>query len=147
RLCDADSGKPMSGIVRIFPQGETKPLSLPGLLRRSTGVNTSISAAGWSIVPAGGAQLALPRNKLRLEALSGLETDFARQDVDLSPGDKEITMRLAVLFRPERSDLVAGNTHLHLRGLTLAEADGYLRQVPAADGLKVVFISHLERAE
>src|SRR5262249_17824058 len=37
------------------------------------------------------------------------------------------------------------NTHLHLRGLTKEDADEYLRQIPAADGLRVMFISYLER--
>src|SRR5258708_6619160 len=72
RIVDAETGKSISGIVRIFPRDE-KPLSLPGLLRRSMGVNTSIAVAGWHVVPADGARLALPRTKLRLEALSGLE--------------------------------------------------------------------------
>src|SRR5262249_46080670 len=49
------------------------------------------------------------------------------------------------LFRPEKEKLAAGNTHLHLRGLSKADADEYLRQIPAADGLKVMFLSYLER--
>jgi hypothetical protein len=36
---------------------------------------------------------------------------------------------------------------LHVQGLTRAECDEYLRQVPAADGIRVMFISYLERAE
>lgn len=147
RLGDADTGQPISGIVRVFLVDGNKPLTLGGLLKRTTGLDAPASTSGWHVVPADGARLVLPRSKLRLEALSGLETELGQQEVDLSSGAREITMRLAFLFRPERSDLVAGNTHLHLRGLTLAEADGYLRHIPAADGLKVVFISHLERAE
>ena len=38
-----------------------------------------------------------------------------------------------------------GNTHLHLMKLTYAEADRYLREVPASDGLDLVFLSHLRR--
>src|SRR5437764_138287 len=39
----------------------------------------------------------------------------------------------------------AGNTHLHLRNFSMAVADNYLRNIPAADGLRVLFISYLER--
>src|SRR5207245_8054460 len=41
--------------------------------------------------------------------------------------------------------LAAGNTHLPLRGFSLDIADEYLRQIPAADGLRVMFVSYLER--
>src|SRR2546430_15600200 len=37
------------------------------------------------------------------------------------------------------------NTHLHLMKLTKADAEEYLKQIPAADGLRVLFISYLER--
>jgi hypothetical protein len=150
RLClrDAESGNPISGVVRIFHQDENKPLSLAGLLSRSTGLNVSGSGAGWYVVPVEGARLTLPRSKLRLEALSGLESSIARQELDLTRGGRDdIAIGLTFLFRPERSHLAAGNTHLHLRGLTFADADRYLRQIPAADGIKVLFISHLERAQ
>src|SRR5262249_48756651 len=55
--------------------------------------------------------------------------------------------KLASIFRPEERGLVAGNTHLHLQGVTKAECEEYLRHVPAADGIRVMFISYLERAE
>ena len=40
-----------------------------------------------------------------------------------------------------------GNTHLHLSGLTREQADEYLRTLPRADGLDLVFVSYLERAQ
>src|SRR5205085_5443486 len=40
---------------------------------------------------------------------------------------------------------VAGNTHLHLMNLTAEDADEYLKRIPAADRLRVLFISYLER--
>src|SRR5207245_1425082 len=57
----------------------------------------------------------------------------------------KLTIKLPFLFSPEQHGLVAGNTHLHLRGLTREESDQYLRHIPVADGLKVLFISYLER--
>ncbi len=40
---------------------------------------------------------------------------------------------------PRRDGHVAGNTHLHLKHLSREQADRYLREVPLADGLDVVF--------
>src|SRR5262249_50461415 len=71
---------------------------------------------------------------------------LARDEVDLSStAPRELVVKLNYLFRPEESGLAAGNTHLHLRGKTLESATEYLRHIPAADGLKVMFISYLER--
>jgi len=146
RLVDEDTGKKMAGIVRIFLPGSDKPLSLPGLFDRRRGLERSETAGGWYAVPANGAETALPRASLRLEAISGLETTLARLEVDLSKGGvEEIAVKLKYLFRPEETRLFAGNTHLHLRNLSREEADDYLRKLPAADGLKVLFISYLER--
>jgi hypothetical protein len=145
RLVDDKTGKGVAGIVRVFRQGEDKPLPLTGLFDRLRGLEKT-EAAGWYVVPADGAETTLPRAALRLEALSGLETTLARQDVDLAKDPAgEAVIKLKFLFRPEQDKLVAGNTHLHLRNLTREQADEYLRQIPAADGLKVLFISYLER--
>ena len=150
RLLDAGSGKGIAGIVRVFPKEKDKPLAVPSLFDRLKGLERSAVVAGWQVVPAEGASTSLPRAALRLEAVAGLETALVRQDIDLvgqAPKEIEITVKLPFLFRPEQSGLAAGNTHLHLRKLAKADADDYLRQVPAADGLKVLFISYLERAK
>jgi hypothetical protein len=100
----------------------------------------------WYVVPANGADTTLPRAKLHVQALSGLETGLAVRDLDLNAETpQEVTIKLPFLFRPEASGLVAGNTHLHLRNFSREKADEYLRQIPAADGLRVLFISYLER--
>src|SRR5262249_42958961 len=46
-----------------------------------------------------------------------------------------------------RSGRLAGNTHLHLMKLSKEQADRYLKEVPLADGLDIVFISYLQRAK
>jgi hypothetical protein len=145
RLADAQSGKAVGGIVRVFRSDSDKPLALPGLFDRLRGLERSDTVAGWSVVPAEGATTTLPRGRLRLEAVAGLETALERQDLDLGGATADVTARLRFLFRPEQTGLVAGNTHLHLRGMPLADADEYLRRIPAADGLKVLFLSYLER--
>jgi hypothetical protein len=146
RLTDAETGQGVGGIVRIFTAGSDQPLPLAGLLDRLRGIEKSETVAGWRVVPANGAEITLPRAKVRLEAFSGLETALAHQEMDLKAKvPEEVTVKLPFLFRPEKLGLVAGNTHLHLRGRTLEQATDYLKQVPAADGLKVLFISYLER--
>jgi hypothetical protein len=146
RLVDADSGKAVPGIVRVFRVGDAKPLALPGLYDRLRGLQPTATLAGWSVVPAAGGETTLPRARLRIEAVSGLETALAAEELDLSKKPtEELAVKLKTLFRPEQSDLVAGNTHLHLMNLTAEDSDEYLKQIPAADRLKVLFISYLER--
>lgn len=145
RLIDGETGKNHAGLIRVFRKDDVKPLALPGLFDRLRGLPKSETVAGWHVVPTDGADITLPRAVLRLEAVSGLETTLTRQEIDLTGATKEITLKLGFLFRPDKLGLIAGNTHLHLRNLTEAEADDYLKQIPAADGLKVMFISYLER--
>jgi hypothetical protein len=146
QLLDADTGKAIPGVVRVFRAGDEKPVALPGLYDRLRGLKTGATLAGWSVVPAAGGETTLPRAKLRIETLSGLETALAVEEIDLTKNPPEaLTIKLKPLFRPEASDLVAGNTHLHLMNLTAADSDEYLKQIPAADRLKVLFVSYLER--
>jgi hypothetical protein len=140
-----EAGQPIAGIVRIRPADSDKPLIVPGLFDRLRGLAKS-EAKGWYVVPAGGAETMLPRDRLRLEAVSGLETTLAVEKLDLSgKPSAEVTVKVNYLFRPDKAGLAAGNTHLHLRNLSKEDADDYLRRIPAADGLKVMFISYLER--
>jgi hypothetical protein len=146
KLVDAATGKDVGGMVRALAWEKDEALRLPGLLDRLTGLSRSRALQGWCVLPAGGAETALPRARLRLEALSGLETALARSEIDLrDKAPAEVVIKLNFLFRPDAEGLAAGNTHLHLSKLTREQADEYLRLVPASDGLKVMFISYLER--
>jgi hypothetical protein len=149
KLIDAATNKDVGGIVRVFPEGKDTPVPLPGLFDRLRGLKPAREVQGWYVVPASGIQTALPRARLRLEALSGLESALSRQDVDLRDrAPAEIQVKLSFLFRPGQEKFAAGNTHLHLGGnLSRAVADDYLRTIPAADGLKVLFLSYLERKD
>src|SRR5262249_13431673 len=136
RLLDADSGKPLAGMVRAFLKDAPRPLALAALYPRLRGVNVPQEVGGWYVVPAKGPQTELPRAALRLEALSGLETERTGVDLDLGKRPPaEVVIKVRALFRPAERDLVAGNTHLHLMKISPEDADAYLRAVPAADGL------------
>ena len=128
RLVDADSGKALAGIVRAFSKDSTRPHPLPGLFPRLRGLNVPEEFGGWYVVPAAGAPTEMPREALRLEALSGLETERAGVDLDLRKGPPtEVTIKLKALARPAEQGLIAGNTHLHLMKLTPEQADAYLK--------------------
>jgi hypothetical protein len=146
RLVDALTGKDTAGIIRVFGKDGDRPLTLAGLFPRLRGLKVSDAVAGWHVVPAGGAETTLPPTNLRFEAVCGVESALHRTERDLSNDPpKEIVLRLHAVFRPEDHKLVAGNTHLHLMKLSAKDADTYLRQIPPADGLRVLFISYLER--
>src|SRR5262245_8631189 len=103
RLVDAEHGQASSGIVRAFRAGAEKPLTLPGLYDRLRGLNATPTSTGWSVVPAAGGETTLPRGKVRIEAVSGLETALAAMEVELKPST-ELVLRLKPVIRPERSE-------------------------------------------
>ncbi|MSR55549.1 MAG: hypothetical protein EXS09_20035 [Gemmataceae bacterium] len=148
KLLDAGTGKPIAGIVRVFKVFETKPLVLSGLYDRMRGLNKEADRLGWQVVSSSGNTVSLPRTKLRIEAVSGLESNRASREIDLTEKPpKEISLTLTTILHPEKAGLVAGNTHLHLMNLKADDAEEYLKQIPAADRLKVLFLSYLERAK
>jgi hypothetical protein len=143
-LSDPD-GRALTGLVRIFPKGKQEPLKLE-LMDRLMGLVKSKPPLGWYVVRTVGGEVELPRTALRIEALSGLETGLATMDLDLArETPKAVTLTLPFLFQPEEKNLVAGNTHLHLQKLGKEAAVHYLWSIPAADRLKVCFVSYLER--
>jgi hypothetical protein len=146
RLLDAKTGDAHAGIVRVLAKDSGKPMSLLGLYNRLRGLKVAEEFSGWHVVPLAGATLKLRRGQYRIEALAGLETQRATRELDLRHETPDaLDIPLAAVFRPEDHGLVAANTHLHLMKLTKEDAEEYLRQIPAADRLRVLFISYLER--
>src|SRR4051812_17503489 len=82
RLVDGDSD--VAGIVRVFEKGKDDPLPLKGLFERLRGLQPAKDARGWYVVPAKGAEVTLPRSRVRVEAVSGLETGLVSKEFDLS---------------------------------------------------------------
>src|SRR5262249_13075851 len=102
RLVDSQTGQSLGGMVRIFRTGQAEPVLLAGLIDRLRGLERSATVAGWYVVPASGAETSLPRAKLRLEAVAGLESALSRQEIDLTRGNaEEVTVPLRLLFRPD----------------------------------------------
>lgn len=129
-------GEEVGALVRVTNADDGKAIPLSGEIHR---------ALNWYSI-AHGAQLRLPRRKLRLEMVRGLETELTTADVDLTDGkDREIQLAVNYFGETRDSGARSGNTHLHLKDLSFTEMDRYLRLVPKTDELDIVFVSHLER--
>ena len=91
--------------------------------------------------------LELPAGEYEITSFSGLETELDRTVVNLKAGQKtDVVISLQRFFAARQQQLYAANTHLHLMKINREEADRYLKEVPMADGLDLVFLSYLERA-
>src|SRR5437763_1872257 len=84
RLVDATTAKDLAGIVRVFDK-ERRPVELPGLFNRMEGMPKDFPGIQWSVVSLGGSETMLPVGRLRIEALSGLETALAPLEIDVGP--------------------------------------------------------------
>jgi hypothetical protein len=136
RVLDGEGGPPIAALVRITNVDDGLAIRPEGEIHR---------AENWFSL-AGETSLRLPRRKLRIEAIHGLETELAVAEIDLrEKSSLTVELSLRRIFDAHKLGLSAGNTHLHLKALGFAEMDRYLRLVPQTDGLDVVFVSHLER--
>jgi len=128
--------QPVAGLVRVTNLVTGKEISFSEEIHRDKN--------WYTLAPR--TTLTLPRAKLKVEAFHGLETGLVTREVDLTGKDKEtLSIPLKRFYRAATQGLRAGNTHLHLMKLTHAEMDRYLRTVPLADGLDLVFVSLLRR--
>jgi hypothetical protein len=153
RVLDSESREPVHALIRASTV-EGRVIRLNGLPSRARALSAgSIGASSfahmdsWSILP-GSATIELPRSKVRIEFFQGLETTCQSVTLDLSNKVRHsadlLLQSVHAGFSPHWH---AGNTHLHLQKMTLAEAEDYACQTAAADGYDIVFFSYLERAE
>ncbi|MEO2048523.1 MAG: CehA/McbA family metallohydrolase [Pirellulales bacterium] len=135
-LIDAQTKQPIAGMVRITHLDSGKALHWDHEIHRSQ---------NWYALPAC-TTLKVPRTILMIEAFHGLETETRVIEVDVTT-KRKFTLQVALkrFYQPRDLGLASGNTHLHLMEMTHSEALRYLRIVPQADGLDLVFLSHLRR--
>lgn len=144
RLTPRVGGPAIPGLVRIRTE-DGAPVALPGLVNRGIKLRQGHPARQWFAVT-GETRLVLPPARVIVEALAGLESERALLAVDLRERP-ELRLEVPVRrFRGVGPEWRSGNTHLHLSGLTRSQADEYLRTIPQADGLELLFVSYLERA-
>ena len=146
RLLDAETHQPVPGLIRIT-RADGRVVPLIGLVNRGTKLRDDHPAKKWfTMVEA--TEITVPRELVTIEAFSGLDTELARVTVDLSKRAKAaLDLPLKSFFRTALKGWLSGNTHLHLNGLTREQADDYLRALPRADRLDLVFVSYLERVK
>ncbi|MCH8828181.1 MAG: CehA/McbA family metallohydrolase, partial [Planctomycetes bacterium] len=145
RLTDARTGGELAGLIRVT-DGNGKKVPLAELFSRGRGLKQQEAISQWSVLTKT-MTVQLPRKKLTIHAFSGLETETASVSVDLSNKTKAtITIPLTRFYSASDKGLRSANTHLHLQKISRKDCDRYLREIPKADGLDMVFVSYLERA-
>ena len=145
-LVDSQTQKPIPGVIRCFPRDERQAIPVVNLLARGQGLKDKSAIHDWYVVSSA-TEVLLPRQPVRLEAFSGLETELKRVSVDLTGQNQQsLTIPLRSFSQVSRQSWYGANTHLHLSDLNKDQAERYLREIPRADHLDVLFISYLERA-
>ncbi len=143
-LRDAASRETLPGLIRVRgADGAT--VAIPELLERGLGLSPAARELRWHVLT-GRTTITVPRETIELECFSGIETARVTRRLELD-GRETATVEVDLRRIVDASDrgLRGGNTHLHLMKVTREEADRYLREVPRADGLDVLFVSYLER--
>ncbi len=144
-LVDGVTGEKRPGLIRIrTDDGEIVPVD--GLLPRGQGLREGEAIhQWWAIVEP--TSVRLPQAELEIAAFSGLETEVSSQTVDLRKRTQaEVTLKLNRFHNARRAGYQNANTHVHVMKITRAESDRYLIESATADGLDLVFVSYLERA-
>ncbi len=145
-LADVATGNLLPGVISVRDEAG-KRVAVPELLPRGLGVEEQFAIHDWHVLP-GPAKVTLPRAKLTIKALHGLETEFGEATIDLT-GKESASLRIPLkrFYDAHARGLQSANTHVHLQKVSLKESDRYLLEVARAENLEVVYISYLERAE
>ncbi len=145
-LVDVENGEALPGIVQLR-DAQGHGIEVDSLINRGQGVGRQGPIHGWWVLPKP-TTVKVPAAPIVIHALAGLETERATQKIDLTgKSEASLAIPLVRFYLAREKGQLAGNTHLHLMKLSKTEADRYLREVPLADGLDIVFVSYLERAK
>jgi len=144
-LVDRSTGEALPGIIQAVDE-QGREVKLSELVNRGQGIEDDKPIHRWWVLPKA-STIQVPAAPLEFRALAGLETELAVERVDLTgKSQARLQIPLTRFYQARRDGYLAGNTHLHLKQLSKQQADRYLREVPLADGLDIVFLSYLERA-
>jgi hypothetical protein len=143
-LVDADTNEPVPGLIEICTEQGQRP-HVHQLLDRGLGLPAEEAIHHWHVL-ARPMAVQVSQGKYTLRAFSGLETEMASVDVDVT-GQSSARVRIPLkrFYAGRQQGWQAANTHVHLRKTTRPETDRYLIECSKADGLDVVFVSYLER--
>ena len=136
-LVDSQTQKPIPGVIRCFPRDGNQAVPVANLLPRGQGLKDKSAIHDWYVISSP-TEVLLPRQQLRLEAFSGLETELKKVSVDLTGQNQQsLTIALRSFSQVSRQSWYGANTHLHLSHLNKDQAERYLREIPRADNLDV----------
>jgi hypothetical protein len=142
-LIDAETGESLPGLIRVTDKDGV--ISVGGLVNRGLGLKEEHASTQWYALPES-STISLPQKPLTIEAISGIDSELSKQDIDLSrKGESEVTLKLQRLHLLDQTSSYPGNTHLHLKNINRKQADEYLQVVTQADGVDLVFVSYLLR--
>lgn len=145
-LTDSRTKKPIPGVIRCSLQSGNQVIPITRLLARGQGLDDKSTIHDWFVISES-AEIFLPRQPLRLEAFAGMESELATVSLDLTgQNEKSINIPLQFFSQISQQGWYGGNTHLHLSNLSKEQAERYLKEIPRADHLDILFISYLERA-
>lgn len=151
QLVDFISSKTIYGVIRIWTNSG-KRVILNDLLPRGKyisekefGLNAFKHINSWSVLP-GKVTINVPREKILIEAFTGIQTELAWIELDLTNLQKaDIKIPLKRIPFQDKRKWFKGNTHLHYKKVSSKEAELYTLQVPKSDNYDIVFFSYLER--
>ncbi|MFT5093308.1 MAG: hypothetical protein ACI93T_002134, partial [Porticoccaceae bacterium] len=141
----SDSGQPIPAVLR-FQDATGQTLKVTELLSRGVGLDDDLPIHDWYALP-NSATVTVPRGSVTVSAFSGLETETASIRIDATSEKATATIKLKTFWDRKKDRLISGNTHLHIMKLSRQDCDRYLAEIPKADDLDVLFLSHLERAD
>ena len=146
-LLDSSTGQSIPGLIRITRKNGDA-LLLPGVLERGLGFGPELRGLRWHVI-LGRTSFLVPREVLKIEAFHDITTEITtHEQVDFTERKSaQIQMKLKRFHNPRARNWRNGNTHLHMHRITRAEADRYLREVPRGDGLELVFVSYVTKAD
>jgi len=144
---DVDSKNPVPCLVRLKVKGETARSISTKFLNRGTGLPQNHPSRQWLCFPGTG-EFEQVTGNLSVEAFAGPEYEVVKENLLIDEEvDLHVKLHLKRIADPGKYGWRSGNTHLHLNTISRAQADEYLRTVPASDGLELVFVSNLRRAK
>ena len=82
-LVDSQTQKPIPGVIRCFPRDGKQAIPVANLLARGQGLKDKSAIHDWYVVSSS-TDVLLPRQPVRLEAFSGLETELKTVFADLT---------------------------------------------------------------
>lgn len=141
----SESGQAIPAVVR-FQNADGQTLKVAELISRGVGLDDDLPIQNWYALPKS-ATVSVPRGSVTISAFSGLETETTSVRIDATSEKATATIRLKSFWDRKKNRLVSGNTHLHIMKLSRQDCDRYLAEIPKADDLDVLFLSHLERAD